>query len=388
MNNNQNNNPLGTFNPIPNVPLNNEPKRDEQVLGINPIPSVSLNTGIYEQPKFNQNENNQINSDSMDFNNNTSIVKNPLNIIPGPANNNQFTENINMYNNFSQNSDTSNINDSIPFNQINGFNTNFTNNTNTIPPIASEMSNANNSEEVKENNVTSIPDTEDNIISVKKYLGYMVLFSIPVVGFIMLIIKGFVDKKNKNISNFAKANLIFSLIITIFSILAIILPVALLYLGSKEIATNKPDIDMYLPENNKYDGYLYYANSEKLDNVFTYEVPEVFEDESISTSLEYTYGDESIFGDCVFSLNSIDDYDSAETLIKEMSEYYYENSTKKKINGINWHTFSLYGYDETYYFATDVDEKVYLYEFEINNYDIKDECIGYHESIINSIKLK
>ena len=90
----------------------------------------------------------------------------------------------------------------------------------------------------------------------------------------------------------------------------------------------------------------------------------------------------------LFELNSIEDYDSAEKLIEEMSEYYYETPTKKKINNINWNTFSLYGYDETYYFATDIQDTVYLYKFEINNNDVKNECIAYHESIVNSIKLK
>lgn len=438
MNNNQNNNPLGTFNQMPNVPYNNEPNKDEQIFGMNQTPNVPLNIGVPEQPIIEQNNtmfspsindnnqinnnlfnntmgisnnnqisaeplninignttNNQLNNDnnpsnmfnnSMNITNNNPVSVEPLNIIPENTNNNQFNQNNNIDNNFEQNFNSNNLNN-IPYNLGNDMNTSFTNNENMLPPIANQINNTNFNDGLKENN-EFINSNEENIISVKKYLGHMVLFSLPVVGFIMLIIKGFVEKKDKNISNFAKANLIFSIIVTVVSTLVVIIPFALLYLGSKEIVTNKPDIDVYLPEENTFDGTLYYANSERIDNIFTYKVPEVFEDEGISTSLHYTYGDKSIFGDCVFELNSIEDYDSAEKLIEEMSEYYYETPTKKKINNINWNTFSLYGYDETYYFATDIQDTVYLYKFEINNNDVKNECIAYHESIVNSIKLK
>ena len=396
MNNNQNNNPLGTFNQMPNVPYNNEPNKDEQIFGMNQTPNVPLNIGVPEQPiieqnntmfspSINDNNPNNMFNNSMNITNNNSVSVEPLNIIPENTNNNQFNQNNNIDNNFGQNLNSNNLNN-MPYNLANDINTSITNNANMLPPIANEMNNTNLNDELKDNN-EFINSNEENIISVKKYLGHMVLFSLPVVGFIMLIIKGFVEKKNKNISNFAKANLIFSIIVTVVSSLVVI-PFVLLYLGSKEIVTNKPNVDMYLPEENTFDGTLYYANSERIDNIFTYKVPEVFEDEGISTSLHYTYGDESIFGDCVFELNSIDDYDSAEKLIEEMSEYYYETPTKKKINNINWNTFSLYGYDETYYFATDIQDTVYLYKFEINNNDVKNECIAYHESIVNSIKLK
>ena len=42
----------------------------------------------------------------------------------------------------------------------------------------------------------------------------MILFSIPLVGFIVLILK-VVDKKDKNISNFAKAYLLLGIILVL-----------------------------------------------------------------------------------------------------------------------------------------------------------------------------
>ena len=60
--------------------------------------------------------------------------------------------------------------------------------------------------------VTSISDSDGvSVVSIGQYMGHMLLFSIPIIGFVMLIVKAF-DKKNTSISNFAKAILIFSLI--------------------------------------------------------------------------------------------------------------------------------------------------------------------------------
>lgn len=69
------------------------------------------------------------------------------------------------------------------------------------------------------NNITS---QENNIVSVRKYLGTMILFSIPIVGFIMLLIKAF-DKKDKNISNLAKAQLLIFLIIGLIGFIATVI---------------------------------------------------------------------------------------------------------------------------------------------------------------------
>lgn len=65
----------------------------------------------------------------------------------------------------------------------------------------------------------------DHVVSVGKYLGNMILFAIPIIGFIMLLVKAF-DKKDKNISNFAKAYLLLTVI------LGIIFIVATIYLNS------------------------------------------------------------------------------------------------------------------------------------------------------------
>ena len=73
-----------------------------------------------------------------------------------------------------------------------------------------------------------------------------------------------------------------------------------------------------------------------------------------------------------------------------MTEYYdIENKETKKINRINWYSFvdeDVFG--KEYYYATDINNIVYLYQFEIKEDALLEKCTNYHNSIINSIKLK
>ena len=61
----------------------------------------------------------------------------------------------------------------------------------------------------------NVNSNQDEIVSVGKYLGYIILFMIPILGFIMIVVKSLSNKENKNISNFAKAQLILSLVVAI-----------------------------------------------------------------------------------------------------------------------------------------------------------------------------
>lgn len=93
---------------------------------------------------------------------------------------------------------------------------------------------------------------DNNLVSIKKYLGYIILFRIPTVGIIALIIKA-LDKKNKNISNLAKAELIFILIkIIIITIIMIIIFIGIFSISGIEY------IDDHNPHSKIND---YYNNS-------------------------------------------------------------------------------------------------------------------------------
>lgn len=103
----------------------------------------------------------------------------------------------------------------IDNNVNNGFNNqNSINNMNTVnsQAINNNLGNATPLSSESSNNISS---DSDNIVSVSKYMLHMLLFAIPIVGFVMLLVKAFSKKENKNISNYAKAQLLFSIIITV-----------------------------------------------------------------------------------------------------------------------------------------------------------------------------
>ena len=65
------------------------------------------------------------------------------------------------------------------------------------------------------NRYCSIPE-EYQPISMWGYFGYEILFSIPFIGFILLLVFSFGGTKNINLRNFARSYFCFSIIIIIF----------------------------------------------------------------------------------------------------------------------------------------------------------------------------
>ena len=56
------------------------------------------------------------------------------------------------------------------------------------------------------------------------YIGYQILFSIPIIGLIFILIYSFGDSnKNINLKNFAKSYLYIIIIVAIFTLISIIL---------------------------------------------------------------------------------------------------------------------------------------------------------------------
>lgn len=87
-------------------------------------------------------------------------------------------------------------------------------------------------QEVEDQNLGTMPIQEENIshdgetlvqdssslnevVSTKTYLGYIFLYSIPLIGFLILIINSF-QHKNANIKNYSKAYLLFLILILLF----------------------------------------------------------------------------------------------------------------------------------------------------------------------------
>ena len=72
------------------------------------------------------------------------------------------------------------------------------------------------------NDYNNLPD-EDRPISMWGYFGYEILFSIPIVGFIVLLVFSFGGTKNVNLRNFARSYFCFLIVIVIFAIIVAII---------------------------------------------------------------------------------------------------------------------------------------------------------------------
>ena len=84
------------------------------------------------------------------------------------------------------------------------------------------MADINNSLGQNQNNSVNIDQDNKNIpyeykpISMWGYFGYELLFSIPFIGFILLLVFSFGGTKNINLKNFARSYFCFSIIVIIF----------------------------------------------------------------------------------------------------------------------------------------------------------------------------
>lgn len=71
-----------------------------------------------------------------------------------------------------------------------------------------------------DSNLNNIPE-EYRPISMWGYFGYELLFSIPCIGFILLLIFSFGGTKNKNLKNFARSYFCYMIIMAVLFIILI-----------------------------------------------------------------------------------------------------------------------------------------------------------------------
>ncbi len=69
------------------------------------------------------------------------------------------------------------------------------------------------------NTYNAKPDTNDEIASVGRWFWFLLLYSVPVVGFIFLIITACGGFGNKSMTNFARANMIYLLIAVVIAVI-------------------------------------------------------------------------------------------------------------------------------------------------------------------------
>lgn len=178
--------------------------------------------------------NNQMVSEPVNLNNN--VVQNNNNNLGFGINNNQSFDNLNMNTqanavvdvnsnvNSMEQSSLQPVNDTINFGGDNIGDSSLLNNGDSvnstiINPLTDLLNTNNNGNEVKTD--IGVSDNKDEkveeVVSVKKYLVHMLLCCIPIVGIIILIMRA-LDRKDKNISNLARAQLLISAFAVLLSV--------------------------------------------------------------------------------------------------------------------------------------------------------------------------
>lgn len=213
------------FNTIKSQPEEVINEQPNAIINPTPIPGMEVTNEVTSITNSNQANNNQ----------NTIIPnQNPSNSVNNNANN---TIGLNSSNLSNQSQLTTSSQPDIkletttPFDiGINSVNTNqaatqmmmseniknITNGMEENKNLSSEVTSTN--QPLTNSNITNdMNNSNDNIVSVGSYLGHILLFSIPLIGFVMLLVKAFGSKSNKNISNFAKAQLLLSVIVVVLS---------------------------------------------------------------------------------------------------------------------------------------------------------------------------
>lgn len=91
--------------------------------------------------------------------------------------------------------------------------------TNDAPAYNEEVSAPTPAPGVVYNTYNAAPDANDQIASVGRWFWFLLLYSVPVVGFIFLIITACGGFGNKSMTNYARANLIYLLIAVVIGII-------------------------------------------------------------------------------------------------------------------------------------------------------------------------
>lgn len=256
------------------------------------------------------------------------------------------------------------------------------------------------------------------IIFIKKLIIALVVYVLLSIGIGLFINKIYIDCANKKINkiklknsdlDFYELRNVCSLRggtnfkNVVYSILIIIITCGLFFIfndGSinslkenivevlSNIVNKKDNVD------NKYNGFISYDSSIKIESRFSISVPEEFVNESSNYSYDYKYYvEDDIFSRCRVKFASVLGYGDSNELINKMFDYYkdsYETDGfyKINVNDLDWTWFSYKNsLGIRYFYATTLGKKVYLFSYEVDdgvsiNYD------DYRIQILESIKRK
>ena len=139
-----------------------------------------------------------------------------------------------------------------------------------------------------------------------------------------------------------------------------------------------------------YDGSNPYNIDIKVDDIFTYEIPNEFTLYNKSNGFTYNYTNEEQGTLCSIDLRPPIGYSSSESMIKQRRDRDMPNAKLKKIkiNEITWITFKDDFLNSTYIYGTKVKGQTWLLTYNIPKAENISICNTYKDQILNSIKVK
>ena len=154
--------------------------------------------------------------------------------------------------------------------------------------------------------------------------------------------------------------------------------------------------DIMSSPNGEYNGVLSYNSSVVISDDFSFDIPSMYQEGFLNSEyvINYTYktDENEILSNCEFSFAAIDGYSSSSELINQIAEYNKVSSSVSNttINNIVWYTtnYNDGSLANTYYYATEKNNMVYLVQYEIGSNVKTNVCEEHKTAIINSIKNK
>lgn len=329
------------------------------------------NQNPYQMPNNNLNNPNMINNNIQQDLNNQNINYNNQQQYQNPNSSNMMNTNV------SQGLNNQNINYNNQQSQYQGINGQFSNQQAGQSNMNSQMNRQPQSNNMPQNN-QQIKQKKNKPVKQKKELGTTP--SVLLTMIMMIIIFGCITYMLTSLGyvsiNFSK--------------------------DSNSLNENTNNIDNNSNVNNTtnnniptYSGTLLYDTSVNINDKFSIEIPNNFKETANSNQnnieYEYTSEGENDSDTCVINFGAVAEYANANILITSIVNY---NSAIDKVNGVilnstEWHNFSVENDGEkTYYYAADIDSKVYLLKVSYKSTENPDKFEQYQQSIIESIKTK
>lgn len=193
--------------------------------------------------------------------------------------------------------------------------------------------------------------------------------------------------------------LIIVIISIIGSILCLIIAATLAIYNAKKVTSINLDSNITkvydsttTNKNNYFDGSFSYSLDNTSIKIFNFQAPSEFtqKDNEYFYEVEKDIDGEIIINECSFSIKEITNYDDVKKLAYSMNDFYgRENMVQKElINNINWYGIKYDFFGTNYNYLTEINKRIFIYDFKIDNITLINECEIYKDRILNSITLK